>query len=223
MSDLWQVIESDYALGQTDPGFDRDGFWRNRMAKYEKAEVGSSRERADWVKDVYNVKLVRAEIVENPYYRDAVALTKKYGEPVEGYWTTDKDERIRADFPEDAHQWRLTIEVLDGEKKGDWLWAFASPRLGLKKDGGWWGRAAAIISAIDATQLPDGSLGDKVWALTAEDAWGELMELPFRVSVEPKKDPQYGKVNDWLPMKAEDKKAYDAPVEDEEFGDPIPF
>ena len=228
---LWMRLEElDYAL-------EKSGVFREerermvaRMAEYEKAQKGDGRERADWETDVYPVALVKAEKVHNRFYRDAAALNGLYGKPSDdGAWINDKGDKVYPDWPEDENQWNLTFEVLDGEKKGDWLWVFASPRFGIKRDGSWFGKLAAVIAAIDKDELPDTSTGDiGPWALTKDGALDEFMHRPLRASVEPKPDPQYAKVLAWSAMKPAEAKKYaaskDAPTAEElADADPIPF
>jgi hypothetical protein len=212
---LWMRLEeTDYALQQA--GVFREERERlvSRMAEYEKAQKGEGRERADWETDMYPVALVKAEKVANRFYRDAAALTGLYGKPTDdGSWLNDKGDKVYPDWPEDEHQWSLTFEVLDGEKKGDWLWVFASPRFGMKRDGQWFGKLAAIIGAIDAGELPDMSTGDTgPWALTAEGSLDEFFNRPLRASVEPKPDPQYAKVLAWAAVKKGEKYAAPKPA-----------
>lgn len=228
---LWMRLEEyDYTLEKAGVyREERERLVEKRMAEYEKAQKGEGRERADWETDMYPIALIKAEKKPNKFYRDADALTSEYGKPeADGYWLNSKQEKVYPDWPEDECQWNLTFEVLDGEKKGDWLWVFASPRFGIKRDGQWFGKLAAIIGAIDAAELPDLTTGDTgPWALTAESALDEFFNRPLRASVEPKPDPQYAKVLAWAPVKKGAK--YAAPKPSEAPADPaigedeIPF
>ena len=213
---LWMRLEEyDYMLESSGVyRADRERLVQKRMAEYEKAEQGESRQRADWDTDVYVVKMVKAERKPNRYYTTADDLTAKYGKPNdEGTWIDKDGKEHYPDWPEDENQWNFVFEVVDGEKAGDWLWySFVSPRLGVKRDGSWWGKLASLIAAIDKTKLPDMSTGDHgPWALTKPDAMQEFMEKPVRVSVEPKDDPQFAKVLAWSAV----KKGYAAPKAEE--------
>ena len=201
-----------------------------KVAKTMPSTGAAGAERADWTKDVYVVVLVKTDetekrpatpgLVENPFFHSAEMLCEKYGDPVEGerYWLDPKGSKEYASFDEDRNQWSLTFEVLDGDKRGDWLFVYASPRFYQKKDGTWGGKLAAIYQAA----LPGYDLTQGI-----EDDLSDIIGLPLRVSAEPKDNPQYVKVNDWLPVpkgykppKAEAKPGSD-PLADAD--DDIPF
>lgn len=175
------------------------------MAKTMPAEGGGgSVDRADWEADDYIVALKKAEPVENRYYEDVAALQKRYGEP-EGhnahgtpFWIVEGKKKY-PDFPEDRTQWKLIFEVLEGDKAGDWLFVYASPRFWPKSDGTWGGKLAAIYLAADpAFPLHEG----------IEDDLSDLLGIPLRVGVEPKAgDAKFAIVKQWLKLKSDADRA----------------
>lgn len=195
------------------------------MGKVMPAESSGGFERTDWLKDDYVVALIaeKAKRVPNPFYMSAGKLQEKYGDPVKGerYWMVEKKgevKKVYPDFPEDAEQWSLVFEVLDGDKRGDWLFVYASPRVYKKKDGTWGGKLANIYLAADPTF--DLSAG-------YEDDLSDLDGKPLRANVVPQDNPQYGKATDFMPL----KKGYVVPklpdgnpvADSGDFGPDIPF
>jgi hypothetical protein len=186
------------------------------MAKTMPAQ-GASIERADWVKDDYVVALMadKTKTVDNPFYQDEEKLHEKYGEPEKGerYWLVEKKgevKKVYPDFPEDAKQFSLVFEVLDGEKHGDWLFVYCSPRYYKKKDGKWGGKRAEIVLSAK----PDFDLESGL-----EDDWSDIDGVPLRANVEPQTNPQYGKATGFMPL----KKGYVAPSRDIMDAPDIPF
>lgn len=180
----------------------------------------ASTDRAEWVKDDYVIALKadKAKKVPNPFYMSAEKLQEKYGDPVKGerYWMVEKKgevKKVYPDFPEDAEQWSLVFEVLDGEKEGDWLFVYASPRFYKKSNGEWAGKLATIYLAAN----PKFDLSQGI-----EDDFSDIDGIPLRANVVPQDNPQYGKATDFMPL----KKGYvvpDRPAPDEEDGPDIPF
>jgi hypothetical protein len=220
VTDVWELITADSDMEKAGvPRKERERLVAG-MAKVKPSEA-SSADRADWTRDDYIVELVEAEKEPNQYFMSEAMLCEKHGNPVPGerYWMVDGKKRY-PDWPEDEHQWKLKFVVLDGEKEGDWLRVWASPRFYQKKDGTWGGKLAAMYLAADPTfNLIEG----------IEDDLSDLMHKPLRAVVEPKENPQYAKVNDWLPMKPADstriqaKKDKALPLSGDMSDDPIPF
>ena len=194
--------------------------WLGTMVKRLPSEAQGT-DRADWETDVYVVALVKAELKPNQFYRSAEHMEAKHGKPAgenaygNPFWEIDGKKEYPS-FPEDAEQYNLTFEVLEGDKKSDWLFAFASPRIWPKGDGSWGGKLAAIYLAADpAFKLHEGY----------EDDLSDLMGKPLRASVEPKPgNAQYAKVLAWAPLKKGEKYSAPKPAEPVDIsGEDIPF
>ena len=173
-------------------------------------------ERKPWKKKQYAGKVIKSELRDNRYFKDEEYLDKNYHrvEDDKGriHWEDEKGGKFYPDRPEEITQYLLTIEVLDGEKKGDRCWCFAPHGFGFKKDNSLFGVRAKIAKAIDE----DFDLHEGI-----EDDNSDLLEKPFYFVAQPKDDPQYCKVTDFLPMEADEKARYsfDAEVIAEEAAD----
>jgi len=164
---------------------------------------GESVDRAPWKKKMYPGKLVSSELVDNRYFKSEEFLDKDYkrvvGDNGRTHWEDDKGNKYFLDDPIEQTQYKLVIEVLDGEKAGDWAWVFAPHRFGYKKDGTPFGNRLKIALAIDENF--DASLG-------IEDDNSDLLYKPFYFTAQPKEDAKYCKVTDFLPMDDSDKVKY---------------
>lgn len=169
----------------------------------DKPSTGSGIERKPWKKRQYVGKVIRSEERDNNFFKDEAYLDSKYTrvEDDKGrvHWEDDKGAKFYLDDPVERTQYFLTIEVLDGEKRGDWCWVWAPHRFGYKKDGTVFGVRAKIALAIDE----DFNLMDGI-----EDDNSDLLDKPFYFTVEPKQDPQYCKVRDFLPMEPSERVKY---------------
>lgn len=191
------------------------------MAK-DMPSTGGGIERKPWKKRQYAGMVVKSEERDNNFFKDEAFLDSKYERVTEDngrvHWVDDKGNKFFLDDPVERTQYFLTIEVLDGEKKGDWCWVWAAHRFGYKKDGTPFGARAKIALAIDEDFNLMGGI---------EDDNSDLLNKPFYFTVEPKADPQYCKVRDFLPMDAADKVKYELGATDEgiakEGDEPIPF
>lgn len=182
MDDLWPLLVADYEYGKRLGPEERDRLMRGPLMAKDKPVQTTDFERADWHDAVYPVKMIKSEEIHNKFFRS---------EP----WTDDRGNNRPADDEVEKTQYKLTFEVLDGEKKGDWLWAFAPHRFGVKTDGTVWGLRAKIAKAID----PEWDVEEGI-----ESDNSDLLERGLLAVVTPKADPQYAKVVAWLPMAPED-------------------
>ena len=176
------------------------------MTKDTAAQSAGSKERLPWKKKQYAGKLVKSELRDNRFFKDEAYYTDKGFDKVEtdkgAYWIDPKDgKEWYLDDEVERTQYFLTLEVLDGDKKGDWAFLWAPHRFGYKKDGTVFGIRGKIALAID-----------EGWNLGTgggiEDDNSDLLERPFFFTAEPKADKQYCKVTDFLPMDAEEKVKY---------------
>jgi hypothetical protein len=208
VTDVWELITADTDMEKAGvPRKERERLVAG-MAKVKPVEASGSAEKKPWEHDDYIVQLIPAKDKDgnllapvkkpNKFFMSEAMLCEKYGNPVPGerYWLDEKGEKRYPDWPEDEQNYTLIFEVIDGPKKGDWLWVnFVSPRIYRKKDGTWGGKLAAMYLAADPTfNLEEGY----------EDDFSDLMRKPLRAVVEPKDDPQYAKVTAWMPVKPAD-------------------
>lgn len=190
------------------------------MAKDMPAKGGDNTERKPWKKKQYAGMLVNSELRDNRFFKDEEYLDSKYSRVEEKgrcHWVDDKGNKFFLDDPIERTQYFLTIEVLDGDKKGDWCWVWAPHRFGYKKDNTVFGVRAKIALAIDENFDINSGI---------EDDNSDLLRKPFFFTAEPKSDPQYCKVTDFLPMEAEDKVKYVLGAEEvtaQEGDEEIPF
>ena len=186
------------------------------------AVENTKKERLPWKKKQYAGMLVASELRDNRFFKDEAYYTEKGYTKVETdkqpYWVDDSGKEWYLDNEIERTQYFLTIEVLDGDKQGDWCWVWAPHRFGYKKDNTPFGVRAKIALAIDED-----------WNLGAgggiEDDNSDLLRKPFYFTVEPKPDKQYCKVTDFLPMEKADRIKYElGATEDAGYADaPIPF
>lgn len=195
---LWRLINANWEFNKWVPRGELERMM-DSMVKTMPAE-DTSVERKPWKKAQYAVRIRwdKSEYIDNQFYRSEVSLNEKYGKRPEGqyHWLNEKEEKVYASHPNEAKQWKLVLEVQVGDKKGDWLWAYVSPYYKPKKEGGWYGKAAALALAVDEEfDLTQGI-----------DFENDIGDKPFLVSVEPDaKNAQYGKVTDYFPMDLEAK------------------
>jgi len=171
---------------------------------------GADIDRKPWKKKQYAGKLIKSEERDNKFYKSEAFLDENYTRVTDDkgreHWEDDKGGKYFLDSPIEVTQYFLTIEVLDGEKAGDWCWVYAPHRFGLKKDGTPFGNRAKIALAIDENFDLNGGI---------EDDNSDLLERPFFFTAQPKEDAQYCKVTDFLPMDADDKVKYTLGATDE--------
>jgi hypothetical protein len=234
MPGLFTDGEADYGFGKTAPEFDRDAMWRQKERR-EMSKIMPSSGGGDfgpeWVKDDYVVALIETPDVlnedgsvkwaatprldPNNNYLSPDELDAEYGPRPQGEraW---KDKKGNAVYLKPEFQWILTFRALEGEYKDRHVTVWVNPKY-FEKDGKWVGKMAAIYHA----ELPDYDLSQGI-----EDNFSDIMGVPLRISAEPGKNPQYAKVNDWLPVKKGWKPvASDEPVTAEELADldSVPF
>lgn len=191
------------------------------MAKDTMAS-NTNKERLPWKKKQYAGKAIACEERPNNFFKDEDYYEKKGYQKVETdkrpYWLDDSGKEWYLDDEVERTQFFFTIEVLDGEKKGDWCWIWAPHRFGYKKDNTPFGVRAKIALAIDENWNlgPGGGI---------EDDNSDLLNRPFFFTAEPKADKQYCKVTDFLPMDKEERVKYElgATEADEDDGKEIPF
>jgi len=174
------------------------------MAKDMPSKGGEAVERKPWKKKQYAGMLVGSELRDNKFFRDEAFMDAHGYERVDDgkgrFHYEDKDgKKYYLDDEVERTQYFLTIEVLDGDKKGDWAFLWAPHRFGYKKDGSVFGIRAKIAKAIDE---------DFDLFFGIEDDNSDLMHKPFFFTAEPKGDPQYCKVTDFLPMEKEERVKY---------------
>ena len=184
------------------------------MAKDTPAQSAEYKERKPWKKKQYAGKVIKSELRDNRFFKDQEFLDKNYTQVADDngrmHWEDEKGGKFYLDDPIEATQYFLTIEVLEGEKKGDWAWVYAPHRFGFKKDNTVFGVRAKIALAIDE----DFDLHAGI-----EDDNSDLLDKPFYFVASPKDDPQYAKVTDFLPMEADERAAFilDATEVDEKY------
>jgi len=163
-------------------------------------------ERKDWKKRPYPFCVVKSEVRPNTWFSsdykcanntcrhklspDDFALLEEQVCPECG-----GDKFYFPDRPEDANQYLLVLEVLDGEKRGDWAWLWARTTFGKKGDGTPWGTRALLALSID----PDFNLDEGI-----EPDNSDLMFRPFMAMATPQEDPQYCKVSGFYPVPDDD-------------------
>ena len=187
------------------------------MAK-DTAAQNTNKERLPWKKKQYAGMLVASEVRDNRFFKDEAYYADKGYTKVETdkkpYWIDDSGKEWYLDDEVERTQYFLTIEVLDGDKKGDWCWIWAPHRFGYKKDNTPFGNRAKIALAID--EKFDLHAG-------IEDDNSDLLDRPFHFTAEPKADPQYCKVTDFLPMDEDDRVKYSLGGSEVPEGEEIPF
>lgn len=174
------------------------------MAK-DTAATSANKERLPWKKKQYAGMLIKSELRDNRFFRDEAYYADKGYQKVETdknpYWIDDAGKEWYLDDEIERTQYFLTLEVLDGEKKGDWAFLWAPHRFGYKKDGTPFGVRGRIALAIDENwNLGPGG------GIEADNS--DLLDRPFFFTAEPKQDKQFCKVTDFLPMEKEERVKY---------------
>lgn len=181
------------------------------LGKVDPSTTGTT-ERKPWKKGVYPVRCIKCEEVPNRFYMTPEELDKKYGKRPEGqsYWVDEKGNKVHHNV-RDMYQFSLTFEVVDGAYKSQWAFVYASKY--FTTDGK--GKLAKIALALN----PDYNLEE----LDTDDFYAGLC----MAVIEPKDDPQYGRVTEFIAMEPEDKVKYDLGATDDgvakEGDEPIPF
>ena len=167
----------------------------------EMPSEGTSKERVAWKKGPYPLCIIKSEELDNPYFREKATCQKDKSHVFDEYVNPCPEcggDVYAAENIVERTQFRFTLEVLDGPKKGDWGWLYAPHYFRAKPSKkGSYGKRGDIARAID----PEFDL-----AAGIESDNSDLMFRPFMAMATPKDDPKYAAFSSFYPVDEDDPK-----------------